>query len=142
LPFSILKNSSKKPFLKKYLKNPVTIGDHIRRKRIELGILQKDVAYELNVSEDTVTYWENNRAKPMINHMPAIIRFLKFIPLTINRESLSGKIKWYRYIHGLSYKAFGKLLQTDASTVSSWEKEKSHPQPIAKKVLEILLSSH
>jgi len=95
----------------------------------------------LEVSEDTVTFWENNRCKPMINHLPAIIQFLGYNPLPLEKETLGGKIKYYRIMNGLSYKTLGKLLKVDASTVGSWENEERIPNPISKKLLMNLLQN-
>lgn len=44
-----------------YPQNPVSIGEHIKKKRIDLKLFQSDVAKIFNVSTDCVTYWENNR---------------------------------------------------------------------------------
>jgi DNA-binding transcriptional regulator YiaG len=132
--------SLRNPFFRKFSKEIKTMGDHIRKKRIELGLLQKHVSSVLKVSEDTITYWENNRAKPMINHMPAIISFLGYNPFLNERETLGGKIKFYRTNHGLSYKTFGKLLKVHGSTISSWESGKSNPKSSIKKKLVMLLN--
>ncbi|WP_244278826.1 helix-turn-helix domain-containing protein [Pedobacter suwonensis] len=34
------------------------------KKRVELKLLQSDLAKILGVSSDSITYWENNRSKP------------------------------------------------------------------------------
>jgi DNA-binding transcriptional regulator YiaG len=105
-------------------------------------LFQKDVAATLKVGEDTVTYWENNRAKPVIHHLPGIIKFLGYNPLLIERETLGGKIKYYRYVNGLSHKAMGKLMKVDASTVGSWESNKSVPKFSMFNQLELLIQNH
>lgn len=87
-----------------FIKNPKTIGEHIRKKRMQVGLFQNDVARLLNVTADCVTYWENNRSTPQINYYPRIISFLGYNPFKINTNTLSGKIFAYRCIHGLSAK--------------------------------------
>lgn len=42
--------------------NPVTLGDKIRKGRIELGFFQKELAEIIGVSEDTIRNWEKNKA--------------------------------------------------------------------------------
>src|SRR3990167_3741304 len=37
---------------------PKTLGEHIKRRRLELGLEQKDVAKQLGVTTDTVLNWE------------------------------------------------------------------------------------
>ncbi len=136
LAFWNVEFSFKNPFYRRFDKEVKSIGDHIRKRRIELGLFQKDVALKLKVGEDAVTYWENNRAKPMVHHMPLIISFLGYNPLIIEKETLGGKVKFYRYLNGLSHKKFGKLLRVDASTVASWEKNESLPHPSTMKRIE------
>lgn len=55
---------------------PQTVGDHIRKRRLGLKLLQKDVAEQLGVDKTSVFNWEGNRSSPEIRYMPAIIRFL------------------------------------------------------------------
>jgi transcriptional regulator with XRE-family HTH domain len=60
----------------KYVENPVTLGDRIRNRRLELGLLQKNVARMIGVSEDTITFWECNRFDPSEKYMRKIRLFL------------------------------------------------------------------
>ena len=41
------------------VKEPVTLGDHLRRRRLELGLYQKDVAARLGVTPSTIWNWEH-----------------------------------------------------------------------------------
>jgi DNA-binding XRE family transcriptional regulator len=128
LPFSEHRKTVKRtPFGDKYVKEPKTLGEHLRNRRIEKHLLQKDVAKSFNVSEDCVTYWENDRSKPQVQFYPKIISFLGFNPFMVDVSTLGGKIKAYRYKEGLSHKTLGKLLDVDASTVGSWESGVSKP---------------
>ena len=108
--------------------NPVTLGEHIRKRRMDLGLLQEDVAKELEVTTNCITNWENNRSKPQIQFFPTIIKFLGIYPFIKNLTTLGGQIEHYRNCHGLSHKKFGKLLKVDASTIGSWESNKHTPQ--------------
>jgi transcriptional regulator with XRE-family HTH domain len=104
------------------------IGEHLKKRRLRLGLLQKEVAAIIEVSEDTITYWENGRAVPMIHHYPNIISFLGYNQFNIALESLAGQINAYRILKGLSLKKFGKLIGVDGSTISSWEGAASIPR--------------
>jgi DNA-binding XRE family transcriptional regulator len=39
----------------------VTVGDHLKAKRLSLGMVQKDVAKHLEVDHWTLLNWEKNR---------------------------------------------------------------------------------
>ena len=128
LPFSALATTVRKPLGNSYIDNPTTIGELLRNRRLELHLRQNDVAELFKVSEDCITYWENNRFEPQIRHASKVINFLGYDPYKINIETFGGKIKQYRVTHGLSHKEMGKFLGVNASTVGSWERNKNSPQ--------------
>lgn len=57
-----------------------TLGDHIRKRRLELGF-QKDAAKQIGVDEATIFNWESNETTPTIRHIPRVIEFLGYNPL-------------------------------------------------------------
>lgn len=59
-----------------YPEDPASIGDHISKKRMELNLLQKDVARICGVNKDCITNWGKNRNTPQIQYFPHIINFL------------------------------------------------------------------
>lgn len=61
LPFLKTTKKMRKPLGNKYVQNPATIGERLRNRRLELGLLQKDVTEIIVVIEDTITFWENGR---------------------------------------------------------------------------------
>jgi DNA-binding XRE family transcriptional regulator len=50
---------------KDYSENPQTLGQHLKRRRRELGLLQRETAEKLGVSTDTVVNWEKDKTKPV-----------------------------------------------------------------------------
>jgi len=59
-----------------YPRNVKTLGDKLRKKRLDVGLLQSEVALRLEVSTSSVKAWEANRAKPMRRTISRIRRFL------------------------------------------------------------------
>jgi len=80
-----------------YPQKPVSIGEHIKKKRMDLRQFQSDVAKIFGVSTDCVTYWENNRSTPQLIFYPKIMEFLGYSPLDFDKTTLSGRIKAYRH---------------------------------------------
>ena len=76
LPFSKQEKTIRKPLGDKYISNPITIGQKLRNKRLELHLLQKDVARIFETSEDTITNWENDRYIPQGRFIERIEKFL------------------------------------------------------------------
>jgi DNA-binding XRE family transcriptional regulator len=127
LPCLRYESQTGKPLPFSYPENPISIGDHIRKKRIDLKLLQKDVAKICGVTEDCITNWENNRSIPQIQYFPHIIKFLGYLPFEVNLATFSGKLKAYRHINGLSQKQLGQLVGVDSGTVCSWELGDNQP---------------
>lgn len=105
-----------------------TIGDHIRAWRINNNLLQKDIAKMLQVTEDTITGWENGRVAPGIRQIPKINQLLGYLPVQIDTSTFGGEITYFRYLTGLTPKEFGALVKVDASTVRSWESKITLPK--------------
>ena len=97
------------------------MGDHLRKRRLDLGLRQKDVAKQLGVNKDTIRNWEVGRAAPALWRWPAIIRFLGYVPFS-NNGALPDRLRCYRRLHGLSQKRLAALLGVDPGTVSHWER--------------------
>lgn len=93
----------------------------------------------IGVSEDAVTYWENNKAQPQVHHYPKVIKFLDYFPFDIDSSTLGGKIMDYRLKNGLSHKKMGKLLEVDGATICDWERSITKPKgEYLKKLMELL----
>jgi len=72
-----------------YPKQLQTLGDHIRARRLDLGLLQKDVAEIIGVITDTITNWEKGRNQPMRSHYLKITKVLGYN--TFERLKSDGK---------------------------------------------------
>jgi len=143
LAFSGFDVIDSKPNSSTYPKSIQTLGDHLRAARIEKELLQADVARYIQVSEATITNWENNLTKPETRYIPAIIRFLGYNPFPTNVKVFGARVKYCRQTNGLTHKEMGKILGVNASTVGSWEKQdhmpqRSHLNQIEKKLCKLI----
>ncbi len=71
LPFCHATLKSKKPNDSAYPVALKTIGDHVRARRLDLGLYQKDLARRLGVTTNTITNWEKNHFNPDLRTWPA-----------------------------------------------------------------------
>lgn len=120
-PCLLFDRKFRKPTPQNYLENPATIGEQIRKKRIDSGLTQAELAGILNVSTDCVTYWENNRSKPRIAYYPRIHHFLGFCTTKFDETSFRGRLRTCMWKNGISFKDMARLLKVDTSTVRAWE---------------------
>ena len=140
MPFSKVLLIVRKPLGNKYIKHPRTLGEKIRNRRIELELLQKDLAAIMGISMDSITNWENNYVDPDIKFYPKIISFLGYYPFKHGR-TIPALIVKYRFQNGLSQKQFGKMIGVDGSTVGSWEKGEHLPSPTKISKMKALIFS-
>ena len=62
---------------------PRTLGEHVRKRRFDLGLLQAQVAERIGVTASTVWNWEHGRS-PDPKHHFTIIQFLGYTPMFMN----------------------------------------------------------
>ena len=64
-------------FNSKYPKNPQNLGEKIRKARMDKGMMIKELASQLGVTEDTVVNWEARDIKPEEKNMEKLKAFLE-----------------------------------------------------------------
>jgi transcriptional regulator with XRE-family HTH domain len=105
---------------------PQTADHHIRRKRLSLKMLQRDVAEQIGACEPSVFNWEANTSNPGIEYMPAIIRFLGYNPLPA-ADTLGGWIVRHRTSLGMTQEEAAKRLGLAPGTLVRWERGEREP---------------
>jgi transcriptional regulator with XRE-family HTH domain len=112
---------------KGYPTTPKTLGDEIRKRRLDLNLRQIDVAKIVGCDEMTVVNWEKGYASPRINHMLKVVEFLGFNPLQ-KCDTLAQQIVSHRKARGITQKEFARQLDADPSTLAKWERGEREPQ--------------
>ena len=103
------------------------MGDHLRKGRLDLGLLQKEVAERLGVDAMTICNWETNRTSPQLRFIPRIIAFLGYNPHYTQSGTLGERIVACRRVMGLSQKELACHLGVDPSTLGRWERGTGRP---------------
>lgn len=99
---------------------PKTLGDHLLRRRLALGLSQRQAATRAGVSPNTVLNWEKDHTKPPIESMPSILQFLGYDPFP-KSQSLPERLLAKRRQMGWSIKEAALRLGIDSSTWQAWE---------------------
>lgn len=105
---------TQKPNNQRYPKEPKKISEHIRKRRLDLGLKQREVAKLMEASEDYLCYWENERNGD------------------VRRED-----KTIQDEHVLNNENVAKVLGVGESRLSNWERNRRVP---AKKRMKFVLS--
>ena len=96
-----------------------TLGDHLRRRRLSLKLLQRQVAEQIGVDKSSIYNWETKRTEPGLQHMPAIIR-----PPS---GGWPERLVQHRTALGLSQKEAADRMGVDPCTLARWERGEREP---------------
>jgi transcriptional regulator with XRE-family HTH domain len=118
LPFCRVSLKAAKPT--KIRQNPQTWGNHIKKRRLELGRYQAQVALILGVTESTVTNWEKHRTNPTLHLLPKIIEFLGYDPMPTETKTLSDMLLRYRKSRGVTQKELAMKIGIDPDSYLTW----------------------
>ncbi len=140
-------NICKIQFQVKRAKNPAypaelnTLGDHLRKTRLDRGLSQPDVARMLRVSEATVTGWELNRNEPTPKFAKAIIAFLGYFPFADDSDSFGKRLYYARLITGKTQEQVADLIGSDESNLRRIELDEREPQGRTRRKIEEYISA-
>ena len=118
-----------------YSKKLETLGDHIKNRRLALGLFQRDVADELGTDETTLFRWERDMAWPQIHYFPQILKFLGYDPFP-PAVTLADKLRAVRRKFGFTQKAFAERLGVDPVTLRKWEQRRARPNRGSLKIIK------
>jgi DNA-binding XRE family transcriptional regulator len=90
--------------MKGYPANPKPIGKMIRKRRLDLGLTQKDVAKILGCAKTTVWNWEQGCSEPSINYMGGVVKFLGYNPFE-KCNTMAQRLVNHRKAHGITQKS-------------------------------------
>lgn len=115
-------------------KKPETLGGHLRKRRHDLGFLQKEAAAWLGVNQWTLIGWERDRTEPSVRLLPKILAFLGY-DLQPTPETLKQRIAAKRRSLGLSQRELADILNVNETTL--WFRERDRRRPKVKRRLRI-----
>ena len=118
LPFVKVKLFGRIP--KPYPENPRTLGEHLRKRRMERELLQREAAVELGCCHEAYLHWELDQTAPSARVYPAIITFLGYAPWP-EPETLAEMLLAHRRIRGWTTRQAAKDFGVDPGTWERWE---------------------
>jgi transcriptional regulator with XRE-family HTH domain len=116
-----------------------TLGDHLRKRRLDLGLRQSDLARQLGVWTSTVNTWENHHFDPEVQHVPNIVRFLGYDPFGPPPSGFAARLKAARIAAGLTRDRLAARLGIHPATVAKWERGEAQPTPALRRRLQAQL---
>ena len=134
------------PVRLKYLKpkpfpdSPHTLGEHLKKRRLELGLTQVQVSERLHISSATVLNWEADRTPPAVGHGPAILAFLGYDPAP-EPETLTERMRALRRANGWTIARAARHLKVDPGTWGEWERTGRIAWPRYRSLVEVFLKA-
>ncbi len=95
-------------------------GDHIRKRRLELGLLQNETATLIGITDDTLRDWELHQRQPRARHIPEIIDFLGYDP-ALPHQNVTSLIARERKRRDLSFAEMAAQVGVSDDTLRNWE---------------------
>ncbi len=121
-----------------YPASPKTIGEMIRKRRLDLGLRQIDLAKILGCDEMSVVNWENGHRSPRVNSLAKVVEFLGFDPFA-GGDTVAHRLVNHRKALGMTQMEFAGQLGVDPSTLARWERGERRPSgQFATKVEEFI----
>jgi transcriptional regulator with XRE-family HTH domain len=119
LPFASVSRKCRKP--KETDFGPQTIGEHVKKRRLQLKLTQKAVARLLGVTQFSVINWERGDFQPRrARTLARIIAFLGYDPLPPG-VTIPERLREKRRQLGWGQQELAQHLAVDRCTVASWE---------------------
>lgn len=106
---------------------PVTLGQHLRSRRLILKLTQTQAAERLNTLREHYERWKRDEVAPTASFWPRLIGFLGSYPWAI--QSPGDQVLMARRRLGLSQFALGRKIQVIAKNVREWEHGVAAPSP-------------
>ena len=141
MPFCHVTLQASRPLPPAYPQELKTLGDHLRKRRLDLGLYQRDVAQCLGVDEATVCNWENGRSSPKLPLIPRVIEFLAYVPILSSSETFGEKVVTLRRLLGVRQEDLARQLEVDPGTLARWERGDGKPLPRHRRKVELFLTS-
>jgi len=118
-----------------------SLGDHIKERRLDLGLQKKELARQLRVDETTIHNWEDKGATPALRFIPRIVDFVGYDPNDNGApDSISETLRVRRRRLGLSQKKLALLLGINQSSIAGWERGEHRPTKRSLQVIDEFLS--
>jgi DNA-binding transcriptional regulator YiaG len=116
------------------------LGDHIRKRRLDLSISQAALAEQLGVNREAITNWEAGLQEPDLSRMPLVLDFLGQ-SLILKDRALAEQIRTKRRSLGLTQVEFGRRVGVSQETVLLWELGKREPTGQPRRRLILILET-
>jgi transcriptional regulator with XRE-family HTH domain len=105
--------------VKDYSENPQTLGEHLKARRRELGLLQREAADQMGIDRWTYINWEKDKTRPVAARFRPVIAFLGYDP-TPEPKTQSERLEAKRRRLGVTFDQVAGYLGWDPGTLTRY----------------------
>jgi transcriptional regulator with XRE-family HTH domain len=98
------------PKTKGLFRRPQTLGEHLKKRRRQLGLLQREADERMGISTGTYTNWEKGKTQPVAAQFRPIVTFLGYDP-TPEPTTLAERLEAKRRTLGVTFDQVAKVSQ-------------------------------
>ena len=102
-----------------YSETPKTLGEHLKKRRRELGLLQREAAKCMGIHTETYLNWEQDKAKPVAAQFRPVVTFLGYDPMPEAR-TLGERLEAKRRGLGVTFDQIAGYLGWDPATLTRY----------------------
>jgi transcriptional regulator with XRE-family HTH domain len=104
---------------KDYSEDPGTLGEHLKKRRRELSLLQREAAERMGIGTDTYANWEKGKTEPVAAQFRPVLEFLGYDP-TLAPKTLAEKVQRKRRAIGATFSQVAQHLGWDTGTLTRY----------------------
>jgi transcriptional regulator with XRE-family HTH domain len=102
-----------------YSRIPSTLGEHLKKRRHELGLVQREVAAQMVVAVETLINWEKDWTKPVATQFRPVLDFLAYDPLPAP-ATLAERVQAKRRQLGVTFEQVARYLGWDPGSLTRY----------------------
>jgi DNA-binding XRE family transcriptional regulator len=125
---------------KDYSENPQTLGGHLKKRRRELGLLQREAAERMGIQRDTYVNWEKDKTGPVASQFRPVVTFLGYDP-TPKPETLAERLEAKRRTLGATFDQVAQHLGWDRASLFRYVRGIWRMKPNRQAALEDFLAA-
>jgi transcriptional regulator with XRE-family HTH domain len=95
------------------------LGGHLKKRRRELGLLQREASERMGIQRDTYVNWEKGRTEPVASQFRPIVAFLGYDP-TPEPQTLAERVEAKQRRLGASLAQVARYLGWDPGSLKRY----------------------
>lgn len=104
---------------KDYSETPRTLGEHLKKRRRELGLLQREAAERMEIDTWTYLNWEKDKTLPVAARFRPVLTFLGYDP-TPAPNTLAERLRASRRTSGVTFSQVAQYLGWDEGSLTRY----------------------